>query len=280
MFNVQAGYGMEMTGIAEQQPQRSVGAGKIGFGLNGLEMLYQSGCAKIMLPRSYCDIPEAIIVNTGGGLTGGDSFFIHAKVGGVGSLCVSSQAAERIYRSAGGRARISNNVDVGSGCHLDWLPQETILFDESALSRNFEAHLEKNSSLLALEMLVLGRGEMGEVLKKVSFNEQWRVWRDGKLIYADGLRFAEPEIGKLSQPATFASNRALAVLLYVAPDALERLGEAKSLLRELDIETAISAWNDMMVVRFISEEACIMHRAMKKYLLGFRGRDLPRVWHV
>ncbi|MCF6328068.1 MAG: urease accessory protein UreD [Devosiaceae bacterium] len=280
MFGGQVGNQRESKTAARVKLQRSVGLAKVGFAQNGLETLYQSGCAKIMLPKSYCAIPEAIIVNTGGGLTGGDKFHIHATVKAGANLCVSSQTAERIYRSVGGQAKVLNSIKMGAGCSLEWLPQETILFEGSALNRKFEARLEMDSCLLALETLVLGRAEMGEVLTSVNFNDQWRIWRDGKIIYGDGLRIDAQALDKLSQPAVFGANRALAVLLYVAPDATERLAEAKSLLRELNVETAISAWNGMIVVRFISEEANMIRSAIKKYLLGFRGRDLPRVWHM
>lgn len=280
MFDGQAGVDFEREAVAGPQIQRSVGLAKVGFAQKGLDTLYQSGCAKIMLPKSYCTIPEAIIVNTGGGLTGGDRFHIHAGVSEGANLCVSSQTAERIYRSIGGQAKVLNNIKVGAGCALEWLPQETILFEGAALHRKFEAHLETNSSFLALETLVLGRAEMGEVLTSLNFNDQWRIWRDGKIIYGDGLRIGAQAMDNLAQPAVFGPNRALAVLLYVAPDANERLDEAKSLLRELNVEAAVSAWNGMMVVRFICEEANMMRSAIKKYLLGFRGRDMPRVWHI
>ncbi len=280
MFVAQAGNELQKDAVVGTKIQRSLGLAKVGFAQNGLETLYQSGCAKIMLPKSYCTVPEAIIVNTGGGLTGGDEFHIHAEVKENANLCVSSQTAERIYRSIGGQANVFNSIKVGAGCALEWLPQETILFNGSALQRKFEARMEMDSYLLALETMVLGRAEMGEVLTSVNYHDQWRIWRGGKIIYGDGLRIGPTDIENLSHPAVFGTNRALAVLLYVAPDANERIGEAKSLLRELDIETAISAWNGMMVVRFISEETNKLRGAIKKYLLGFRGRDLPRVWYI
>ena len=134
-----------MLDIAQSKPvlQRSFGRGEICFGQTGLKRLYQKGCAKILLPKTYSTIPEAVIVNTAGGMTGGDDVEILAKVEKGASLCVTSQTAERIYRTNGGVALVHNGLKLAADSRLDWLPQETILFEGSGLARCFNVDMAK-----------------------------------------------------------------------------------------------------------------------------------------
>lgn len=260
--------------------QRSIGRAEIGFGAKGLKTLFQSGCAKMLLPKTYGPFAEAVLVNTAGGMTGGDRFEVCVCAHEGAQLSVSSQTAERIYRSNCGAALMQNTLDVGAKSYLEWLPQETILFDGSALSRTLNVNLAENSKFLALETLVLGRKAMGEVLQSAHLSDLWRIRRGGKLIYGDGLRFG-PELGdSLELSATFGGEGALATLIYVAPDAQNRLEQARSLIRIPGVEAAASAWNGMLVVRFLAAQAHDLRSGLMKYLVAFRGCNLPRVWHI
>ncbi|HHB83036.1 MAG TPA: urease accessory protein, partial [Devosia sp.] len=179
---------MNMLDIAQSEPalQRSFGNGEIRYGKDGLRGLFQQGCTKILLPETYGDPPQAVLVNTAGGLTGGDRLGLDCSLGAGASLCVTSQTAERVYRSCGGEAQVTNRLRLGEDSSLEWLPQETILFDQSRLRRLLEVHMEENSRLLALESFVLGRRAMGETLANAQLSDQWRIWRGGKPVYADG----------------------------------------------------------------------------------------------
>ena len=66
-----------------------------------LERFYQSGSAKIFLPKTYARTIEAVLVNTAGGLTGGDEFGVRLAAEGDTHLTVSTQTAERVYRALG-----------------------------------------------------------------------------------------------------------------------------------------------------------------------------------
>ncbi len=260
--------------------QRAVGRGEIVWGGKGLERLFQSGCVKILLPRIHSGPAEAVIVNTSGGVTGGDRLDLDVRVQEGGVLCVTSQAAEKVYRSSGGAGTIRNRVRLGARSVLDWLPQETILFDGSALSRKFTAELEADSRLLALETLFLGRRAMGESLGDVRLRDQWRIFRQGRLVYGDCVRLGEHLPRELGGRAGLDSAVALANLIHVAPDAGDRLGRARELLSFEGVRAAASAWNGLLLVRFVSRDAWALRNALGRYLEGFRGAGLPRVWSL
>src|ERR1700712_4274813 len=108
--------------------QRARGEGRvIATARNGqtkIERLYQEGCAKIRLPHTHNDALQAVLMNTAGGLTGGDHVPWSATANAGSKLVLTTPACERIYRSLGTDAVVENRLIAGDGAHIDWLPQE------------------------------------------------------------------------------------------------------------------------------------------------------------
>lgn len=260
--------------------QRAKGRAEVVFGADGLKHLHQAGCAKVLIPRISGRMTEAVFLNTSGGVTGGDQLDYFAEVEANAQLCVTTQAAERVYKSNSGAAEISNTVTVAAGSYLEWLPQETILFESSNLKRQLTIEMAKDARLLAVETLVLGRRAMGETLHNASLSDQWRIRRDGRLVYADALRFAPPVSENLSTMATFNGNCAASTILYIAPDAEQRLAQVRNSLQFDAVETAASAWNGMLAIRLLAADAHPLRAALISFLSKFRGHELPRIWHM
>ncbi len=96
---------------------------------------------RVLFPRPAAT-PVAMLLNTAGGVTGGDVFEVTARASEDARLTVTTQAAERAYRAMPGTvARIANRIEAASGSRIDWLPQETILYDGSALRRHLRVDL-------------------------------------------------------------------------------------------------------------------------------------------
>jgi urease accessory protein len=262
--------------------QRAAGRSRVVFGerqgVTFLDRLYQEGAAKVRLPRPTGATREAVLINTAGGLTGGDSFATEVTLRPRSRAVVTTQACERIYRSAGGEANVSANVEVGGGGRLCWLPQETILFDGGRLSRRFEADLAGDAELLALEAVIFGRDAMGETVETGFFRDRWRVRRDGVLLFADDLRFDGEMASLLARPAVLNGNRAMATALLVAPDC-ERLLDA---VRDaLGTAGGASAWNGKLLVRIVAAEGFTLRRALIPVLTVLTGgRALPKIWQI
>src|SRR5215472_13997928 len=95
----------------------------------GLAHLYQHDPCRVLFPRAEPGHPPtAVLLTTSGGLTGGDRVRLSfaARDGAVATI--TSQAAEKIYRALDDDCRIDIGIDTGQAW-LEWLPQETILFD-------------------------------------------------------------------------------------------------------------------------------------------------------
>ena len=234
-----------------------------------------------MLPKSYEKAAHVVFVNTAGGITGGDRFRFEVGAGDHTQVVATTQAAERIYRATEANGELHNTLTLGSGARLSWLPQETILFEGGRLRRWIEVDMAQDAHLLTLEPFVLGRKAMGEDLKSGFLADSWRVWRDGKLAYADNLRLSGDLADVTVKVATFGGARAGANLLYVAPDAEDRLEQARAILDDLDaVEAAASAWNGLLCIRLLAPDNTPLRRALIQFLTCFRGQDLPRVWHM
>ncbi len=241
---------------------------------------YQSGSAKIRFPRPAAGEPfAAVLVNTAGGITGGDRFSWSIAVGPHAGATVSGQAAERIYRRSAGDATVATVLRVAEGGALDWLPQETILFDRSSLKRTLTADLAASARLIAVESIVLGRTAMGETAGDVTVRDSWRIRRDGRLVFADGLRFDGDTTRTLSGTATGNGARALATVVLVAPEAEGAIDRARAVLLDSAGEAGVSAWNGMLVARLIAPDGQALRADVTRLIETLRGRAMPRVWN-
>ncbi|WP_428686487.1 urease accessory protein UreD [Roseibium sp.] len=272
--------------IAADTMQRVNGVARVRFGVSGgdtrLADLYQSGSAKIRLPKVYGEPRTAVLINTAGGLTGGDRLTFDVAVGDAGHAIVTSQTAERAYRSTGGSAEVTGRFAVGAGATLEWLPQETILFDASRLTRSMEADLGEDARLMMLETVILGRTAMGEKIHSVFFRDRWRIRRSGRLVFADDIRLDGIPDKFLAGPATGNGALAFATLVECAPDAEDRLPLARASMDEaasVSTKSAVSSWNGLLVARFVSHDSRDLRNTLIRFLTGYRAAGLPRVWH-
>lgn len=238
--------------------------------------LHQSGSAKLRLPRRWDGIAEAILINTAGGLTGGDRFDVAMTADPDTQVIVTTQASERVYRSLSDAAKVETHIDVGADARLDWLPQETILFDEASLKRRFTIDLSKNATFLGVESVVLGRSAMGETVRSGSYHDRWRIRRDGVLIHADDLRF-EGDIDTIgASSATLDGSVAMATIIYCGTDG-ERLIDP---LRDAIGETGGASWfGGKLLGRLVAEDGFALRQRLVPAIAALRaGADLPKPW--
>ncbi len=264
--------------------ERSRGLARLAVRADGdrdrLETLYQSGSAKIRLPRTATGDPlEAVLINTSGGVTGGDRLRYEIAVGAGARATVATQAAERIYRRTAGTATIETDLTVGAGASLAWLPQETILFDRSALARRLTAEVDESGTLLAVEAIVLGRAAMGETVRTATVTDAWRIRRGGRLVFADALRLDGDPTATMAGGATARGGTAFATLVLLAADAEARLAGARAALDGSASEAGASAWNGMLVARFAAPDGQALRTDLIRLIESLRGTGIPRVWH-
>ncbi len=263
--------------------QRAQGELRVSLGRRGtatvLRDLRQQGCMKARFPHT-ADHHETVTLNTSGGVAGGDHLETTLDVGAGCTATFASQAAERFYRALPGdpAAHVRTRLTVGPGATAEWLPQESILFDNCALDRRLEIDLAADASILGLETLIFGRTAMGETIHAARIRDTIRIRRAGALILHDAIRLEGPA-AVLDTAAGAAANRATATIFQVAPNAESHLDALRAAWEDAPAETGASAWNGMLIARIVAPDAARLRAAVIMGLNPLRdGRPLPRVW--
>ena len=255
-------------------------------GTTRLAELWHHDPMRVLMPAAIGDaIPHVILLNTAGGLVGGDRIAVRVEVTGPARALVTGQAAEKVYRSDGPAVEIENALVVGDGGWLEWMPQETILFDGCRLRRRLDIDLTGGARCLVGEMVVFGRLARGERVVQASFSDRWDLRRDGRLVWTDRLGFGFDGAAVLRAPFGFDGAAAMATLVHAGPGAAERLAEIRALLGE---ETGIAATclGDILLVRALMTDPVPLRRRLAEIWRHLRAEAgglpavLPRLWHI
>lgn len=264
-------------------PQRAKGSARLATksrdGRTHIDVFYQEGAGKIRIPESFDGSMDAVLINTSGGLTGGDRIAWNVDAGANTKVTVTTQACERIYKSSGGDAHVDARLSIGLGAALHWLPQETILFNQGALVRTLDAELAEDTELIALEAILLGRKAMGEKVAIGSLRDRWRIRRNGRLVHAEDL-FLSGEISSIAgRRSTLAGNLAFATLLYVGEHAEALMRRLHALLGEK--LAGSSQWKGKLVIRMVAEDGFALRKILVPTISLLRnGEPPPKVWNI
>ena len=246
-----------------------------------LARVHETGGLRLRFPHTAHGC-EAVIINTAGGIVGGDQVDLTFEAGPKSHVTLTSQAAEKIYRAQSflppDQAALTINLTLRNQACLEWLPQEMILFDKASLRRDLVISMEAGASLTVLESTLFGRIAMGENSIECRFRDRWRIYRQNQLIFADDLRVNGPASDLLDRKAGGAGARAIATLLHVSPDAEARSEDLHTHLQGAQSIWGLSAWNGFMLIRLASPHSDVLRRDLIALLQNLRGREAPRVW--
>jgi len=270
----------DQTPITGPLMQRSRGEASVRLRLDAgrvrLVDLRQQGSAKAILPR-VGTVPEVVFLNTSGGLTGGDRLSYAVSLGDGVMATATTQTAERAYRAASGVARVDVTLEAGADGWIDWLPQETILFDASALERRTRIDLGAGAGCVALEAVVLGRHAMGEVVGRLSFRDRREIRRQGQLVHLEPLVIETDTLA--AGQAVLGGARCFASLVAVGAGVADMLDPLRRVLDEPCVSAAASAYDGRLVCRVMAHDGWPMRRQLARALAVMRrGAVLPRVW--
>lgn len=259
--------------------QRSQGRAAVALAGGGIAGLAQAGSAKaFVLPRAAA--AEVVFLNTSGGLASGDRFEISLALGEAQRATATTQTAERAYRAYRAEcepARVTARFTLGPGAALDWLPQETILFQASALDRMTRVEMARDARFLGIETLVLGREAMGETVTRLRLRDRREVWRDGRLVLCDPLALDDDALVR-GGPGLHGGARVLASLIFLAPGAEDALPALRAALGAEGVEGAASARIGQIVVRLRASDGWAMRGQIARLVGVLRPGNLPRVW--
>jgi urease accessory protein len=271
--------------------ERGHGVAELGFVRRGdgtaLGHLFQRTPCRVLFPRPDPGDPlTAVLLTTSGGLAGGDVLGLDIDVAsGVGAL-VTSQAAEKVYRSLGPDCRVAARLAVADGAALEFLPQETILFEGARLRRHTAVAVAATGRFLACDMLVFGRTARGEAYTRGRLHDAWEVRHGGRLAWVDAVRLDGDIAATLAAPMAFAGATAFATALYVGEDGAALLPRARALTDDGPSRAGATLVNGVLLARFLGPRAADVREHLGRYLSGLRQAALglparlPRVWGI
>ena len=277
---------MTMSADTSRSDARIDGVAEIGFvradGRTRLTRLHQQSPLRVLFPNHHGDVPLAALTNVSGGLVGGDKQTVSVRLGPRAEAMVMAQAAEKIYRSPGPDCRVEIDLKIGAGAWLEWLPQETIVFEQARLRRQIRIDAAKDARFLAGEILVFGRRAMGETLRQGLVRDAWSVAIGGEAIWLDALHLEGDLQAVLQHPACFNGARACATA--IASDGT-RLDLARALIADGECEAGATTVNGLLIVRWLGRDAAAVRRGFAEFWCGYRAAEglpgqLPRLWYI
>jgi urease accessory protein len=275
--------------LSDKSLQRADGCGRlvVSSSENGtrIEDVFERSPTRIMFPRTgHCPVEEAVMINTGGGVAGGDRLqFSVAALPGA-SIAVTSQAAEKVYRALHDPARVTTRLKARESARLAWLPQESIIFNGARIHRTTEIELFSEAELLALEWLVLGRAAHGEIMVGGSVLDGWRVKKDGRLIWADSFRISDEIFVHLNRKALLSDFNSIATLVYFGPDVDRRLEFLREILSSVGCDCGVTSVGGLIVARFAAKQSSDLKLALRNFLQQFESVvgpgpfRVPKMW--
>lgn len=249
--------------------------------------LYNRAPYRVLFPRPEAGTPPlAVVANLSGGIVAGDRMALSAATADGASLVVTTQAAEKVYRSFDSRcAETRVRLEAGPGAWIEWLPFETILFDESRLARTLAIDVAADARIAAGEMLVFGRSAHGETINGGFLSDSWDVRFAGRAVWADAFRMEQP--GRvLRHPAGLAGARAAATFVYVGADAAAHLDAARMLGEAEEVRFGATVMGPVLVARWLSPRPEALRAAYATFRAEFRAlafglpARLPTIWSL
>ena len=228
---------------------------------------------------------HAIVVHPPAGIAGGDELGIDVRVDAGAHVLLTTPGAGKWYRSSGPWARQRVAIEAAAGSCVEWLPQETILYESARADIRWQARIEPEARVIAWDVICLGRTGSGEAFDKGELRLETRLTCGGKLAWLERGRI-EPSSPITRSPAGLHSHSVLGTMIVAAPaiddawlaacrEALPRSGEA-----------AITRVPGLLIARYRgdSSEAARLYfiELWKRVRLPVMGREAnePRIWRT
>jgi urease accessory protein len=224
-----------------------------------------------------------------GGIVGGDRLRIEARVDGAAHALLTTPAATKVYRTAGPAALQESMLAVARGGVLEWLPQETILYDGADVALATRVDLESGARFLGLDVVCFGLPARGEGFARGRCRQHIEVFRDGRPVLLERGRF---DGGSAVHDACWGLAGATVLGTFIASPApaasaplVEALRARAGALAGGDLASVtILGDGDALVCRYLGASAeaarAFLRAAWAETRLPLLGRPAiaPRVW--
>jgi urease accessory protein len=228
---------------------------------------------------------QAIVLHPPSGIAGGDNLVISAEIGASAHAQLTTPGAGKWYRSGGAEASQCINFTVGEGATLEWLPQETIIFDGARARMETHVSLAADSNYIGWDILCLGRAASGERFEHGKFDLFYRVDRNNQPIWIERGGFAGND-AMLTSPAGWAGASVSGTLLAAFSHTPELLAACRAIAPVDAARHALTALPGLLIARYLgdsSEAARLWFAALWAVIRPVccgRPAIIPRIWNT
>lgn len=232
---------------------------------------------------------HAIVVHPPGGIVGGDELAIKVAVGTGAKAFITTPGAAKWYKANGKISRQDVHLEIGNNASLEWLPQETIFFNDADVRLDHTVFLAADARYIGCEILCFGRTASGESFDTGRIAQRTSIRRDGKLIWFEqGALLGDSP--SMKSPLAMAGKTVCATLLAVGKTVPASLIHA---IREDAITVTnnpgsfgVTQLKSVLVARYLGDSSetakQLMTRVWQRLRRELLGRDavVPRIWNT
>jgi urease accessory protein len=232
---------------------------------------------------------HAIVVHPPGGVVGGDQLAIRATVGSNAHAFITSPGAAKWYRANGHASRQDIRVDIADYASLEWLPQETIFFDEAQVQLDNTVTLGEDATYIGCEILCFGRTASGESFDAGKIMQRTSIRREGKLVWFEQGAIAGGSAA-MTSPLALAGNTVCATLIAVGKalpaSVINAMREQADEVIDHTESFGITQMKPVLVARYLGHSSEIAKRLMTQVWQQLRPELLcrqgivPRIWQT
>ena len=250
-------------------------------GISVRDVVREEGSLRVRFPREHGPGLSAVLVNTGGGMTGGDQFSISATSGAGSVLTLTSTAAEKFYRSLGDTSQLSVNLEAKARSSLAWLPQESILFDGARVQRRYDVVIDSSATALLCDMTCIGRQAMGESVSDLSLRDRWNIRIGGQLCLADYTLIDGHAAKILARESVAGGATSFGTIIYAGTNAKAACDAVRTILFATDgIDGAAGMVNGICLARVLARDLVDLRNCVAACSQILYDAPVPRSWRT
>jgi len=129
---------------------------------------------------------HAIIVHPPGGIAGGDRLEVKLQSQARTQALVTTPSAAKWY-GTDLPVPATQKIEIDLRGQLEWLPQESIVFDRARVTSELSIHVAETGAMLGWDHLIFGRRASGETFSTGCFTQSLRVKLSEQLVWHDRL---------------------------------------------------------------------------------------------
>lgn len=204
---------------------------------NSTQIIEQRSQAPLKVQRPFypegAEVCHSTILHTAGGMVGGDRLSINIDLAPETQATITTAAASKVYRSNGQRSQQTINIQVAADAVLEWLPQETIIFNGAVYRQDLRVELAKGATWLGWEIVRFGRSARGEEFLQGEWRSHSEIYQQGYPLWIDRQWLPAGE-AIIRSPHGLAGKPIVASLSWVGKEVTpEIVREARQLWTEM-----------------------------------------------